>query len=181
MKKYFADFMESMDSKYALIFLVIIFSAICGFLYEEIFYRIDLGKWVKRGITYGPWITIYGIGGFFMALSTFKLRKHPILIFFFSGLLCGLIEFLAGWIIFTFFDGLRLWDYNVEIWNWGNICGYICFRSVLIFAAFGLMQNYAMIPMIKLIGKKVPSKPLNIISTVLISLFVLDIILSLIF
>ena len=43
--------------------IVMILSSFFGFIYEEIFYRIDLGYFVKRGSTYGPWIPIYFFGG----------------------------------------------------------------------------------------------------------------------
>ena len=42
--------------------LIFTFSGIFGFIYETIFYKIDLGYFVKRGTTYGPWIPIYGFG-----------------------------------------------------------------------------------------------------------------------
>ena len=46
-----------------LLILIMGSSGIFGFLYETLFYRIDLGYFVKRGSTYGPWIPIYLIGG----------------------------------------------------------------------------------------------------------------------
>lgn len=55
--------------------LIMISSGIFGFLYETIFYRIDLGHFVKRGSTFGPWIPIYVFGGLFIALITYRYRK----------------------------------------------------------------------------------------------------------
>ena len=43
-----------------ILLLVFVVSGIFGFIYETFFYRIDLGYFVKRGTTYGPWIPIYG-------------------------------------------------------------------------------------------------------------------------
>ena len=45
-----------------IIMLIFTFGGIFGFIYETLFYRIDLGYFVKRGTTYGPWIPIYGFG-----------------------------------------------------------------------------------------------------------------------
>ena len=45
-----------------ILLLVFTFSGIFGFIYETIFYKIDLGYFVKRGTTYGPWIPIYAYG-----------------------------------------------------------------------------------------------------------------------
>ena len=44
--------MQLMD----LLILVMVISGISGFIYELLFYRIDLGYFVKRGSSYGPWI-----------------------------------------------------------------------------------------------------------------------------
>ncbi len=45
-----------------ILLLIFTFSGIFGFIYETLFYRIDLGYFVKRGTTYGPWIPIYAYG-----------------------------------------------------------------------------------------------------------------------
>ena len=39
-----------------LLILIMVFSGVFGFIYEELFYRIDLGYFTKRGSSYGPWI-----------------------------------------------------------------------------------------------------------------------------
>ena len=63
-----------------MLLLVFAFGGIFGFIYEEIFYRFDLGEWVKRGTTFGPWIPIYGFGGIIMLGLTYKIsissRQH---------------------------------------------------------------------------------------------------------
>ena len=49
-------------TKILIILLIFTFGGIFGFIYETFFYRIDLGYFVKRGTTFGPWIPIYGFG-----------------------------------------------------------------------------------------------------------------------
>ena len=51
-----------LKKRFPLLMLIFAFGGIFGFIYEEIFYRFDLGEWVKRGTTFGPWIPIYGFG-----------------------------------------------------------------------------------------------------------------------
>ncbi len=46
--------------------------------------------------------------------------------------MCGLLEFIVGYLLLHI-SHIRLWDYNTEILNYGNIGGYICLRSVLFF------------------------------------------------
>ena len=54
---------ETFKARIPVLMLVFAFGGLFGFIYEEIFYRFDLGEWVKRGTTFGPWIPIYGFGG----------------------------------------------------------------------------------------------------------------------
>ncbi len=39
----------------------------------------------------------------------------------------GLLEYFSGLVIYKLI-GARYWDYNTEIWNFGNIGGFVCFR-----------------------------------------------------
>ena len=155
--------------------LIMISSGIFGFVYETIFYRIDLGYFVKRGSTFGPWIPIYVFGGLFITLLTYKYKNNPLKVFIISMIVSGLLEFLTGWILYKGFS-IRLWDYNNEIWNYGNINGYICLRSVLFFGLSGLILVYLMIPGLIKIIKKISKKIISVVSLILIVCFVLDMI-----
>ena len=146
-------------------------SGIFGFIYETIFYRIDLGYFVKRGSTYGPWIPIYVFGGLFIYLLTYKYKKKPLLVLLLSMLISGLLEYFTGMFFYEVLN-TRLWDYNKEILNFGNINGYICLRSILFFGISGMILNYLLVPLLNKIMKKINYKVLNVICIVLISLFV---------
>lgn len=160
--------------KLALIFSI---SGIFGFIYEILFYRIDLGYWVNRGTTLGPWIPIYGFGGISIAILTRKLKDKPFVVFLLSTLISGILEFSVGYIVWHVFK-TRLWDYNVEIWNWGNIGGYVCYRSVLFFGVSGLLLNYAIIPIVDKIKEKMKEVPYKMLCIVPTTMFVLDMIIS---
>lgn len=157
--------------------LICVFGAIGGFLYETVFYRIAWGYFVKRGTTFGPWIPIYGVGALFMTFCVWKFYKNPLAIFLISFFVTGILEFAVGYVLFHCFNGLRLWDYNSEPWNFGNIGGYVCLRSVMIFGIFGFALFYAVIPSILWIQKKVPRIAFRLISCSLSVLFVCDIVL----
>lgn len=155
----------------ALIFAV---GGIFGFFYEELFYRIDLGCWVKRGSTFGPWIPIYGVGALLIVLSTRKLRRHPVLVFLTAAVLCGALEFGTGWVLLHGFH-TRLWDYNTELWNWGNIGGFICLRSVLFFGVSALLLQYAIIPVLDKLSQRCDTTPRRLAAFLPGALFLLDI------
>ncbi len=148
---------------------------IFGFVYEELFYRLDLGGWVKRGSTFGPWIPIYGFGALLIMLSTYAVRKKPLLVLLISAVVCGLLEFCTGWVLYNCF-ATRLWDYNTEIWNWLNIDGFVCLRSVLFFGVSGLVLQYAIYPMLKKLEVKLVNKKMQYISLIPCALFVIDMI-----
>ncbi len=161
------------DNIIYLLMLIFVISGIIGFIYELIFYRIDFGYFTNRGTTFGPWIPVYGFGSLFIVLICYRLKKKPFVIFLLSALITGITEYSTAW----FCDKIlhqRYWDYNVEIWNWGNINGYICFRSVFLFALAGLLLIYFIVP---LVNKFFSKYNLKIISVILFSLFVIDIIL----
>ena len=137
------------DGFLALLLSVMVGSAVMGWLYEMGFYYLDSGgTWVARGHGIGPWLPIYGFGGLGMLLICWKVRDRPLLTFALSGLVAAVLEYATGYVLYTFFDGLRLWDYNTEIWNWGNIDGYICARSILLFAVAGVALMRWLLPLL---------------------------------
>ena len=88
--------MELIKSEYGLntmqlidlLILIMVSSGVCGFIYELFFYKIDTGKFVKRGSSYGPWIPIYAFGGLAYALLVYRFKDKPLLVF----LLCVIVS-----------------------------------------------------------------------------------------
>ena len=169
--------LERIDS-WLPILLVFTIGGVFGFLYEELFYLLDLGYLVKRGTTFGPWIPIYGVGAVMIVLVTKQLRKNHLVIFGVSMAVCGIIEFVTGYFLHHMLE-IRLWDYNTEIWNWGNVGGYICARSVLFFGMSGLFLLYVVCPIILRIEEKWGKTVFGYVCVIPALLFVFDILLSL--
>ena len=130
-----------------LLILIMAFSGVFGFIYEELFYKIDLGYFTKRGSTFGPWIPIYVFGGAAYTLLVYPYKENPLVVFLLCCIVSGIMEFVTGWVLYNVFHA-RLWDYNTEIWNFGNIGGYICLRSVLFFGVSGMALVYVVIPIL---------------------------------
>lgn len=114
--KIFDDEKYNLKTTINILILIMILSGFFGFIYETIFYRIDLGYFVKRGSTFGPWIPIYAFGGFFITAISYRFRKSPLAIFLINCVVTGILEYGTGYVLYEFF-GTRLWDYNTEIWN----------------------------------------------------------------
>ena len=94
-----------------------------------------------------------------------------------GSIISGLLEFATGYILFHIFD-TRLWDYNIEILNFGNIGGYICLRSILFFGVSSLLLIYGIIPLLKKSKEKINKTLTNKITTILFLMFIIDIIIS---
>ena len=126
--------------------LLIVFISIMGWIYECAFYSLTEGEFIRRGFGLGPWIPIYGVGTALFLLVT-GMKEITAFKAFVAGFLgSSILEFGTGWGLYHFADGLRLWDYNTEIWNWGSIGGYVCLRSVLLFGVAAILVQKYLIP-----------------------------------
>ena len=135
----------SLKNTISILILILVISAIIGFIYEEIFYRIDLGYFVKRGSSFTIFVPIYGWGALLLVLFTYRFKNKPWLVFLLSAVITGLFEYLSGLYLDKVMH-LRLWDYNKEILNFLNINGYVCLRSILTFTFASLFLIYVMVP-----------------------------------
>ena len=161
--------------KITLICLLIVVSGIIGWLYEFLFYYANSGfkTFYYRGANFLPWINIYMYGSFLILFLTRKVKKKPILVFLISLIATGVLEYFTGYILYGKLGWVKGWDYNQEILNFGNIDGYICLRSVLVFAFAGLALVYFIVPTLIKLVKKYP-KQLFVLSIVLASIFLFD-------
>ena len=175
MKKKFEFQDLNLKNNIYMLLLIMVIGGVFGFLYETIFYRIDLGYFVKRGTTFGPWIPIYAFGSLLITILTYRYRKNPLKVFLINIIITGILEYGTGFILDKYFS-IRLWDYNTEILNFGNINGYICLRSILFFGISSLLLIYVIIPILKNIVLKSKEKIISIISISLSILFILDMI-----
>ena len=164
------------SEKLCYLFLIFMLGCFVGWIYEEIFYLFTEGMLRNRGLLYGPWLPIYGVG----ALGIYALKpikKHPVLLFALCIAVSGVVEYIIGFAGIYLF-GMRLWDYRGLFLN---ISGIICFRSVISFGIMGLAFHYFLEP----IGEKMYQKTsFNIIKTVcalLIVLLFIDCIMSFLF
>ena len=168
--------------KISLLSMIIVFSGIFGWIYEFIFYYFNGGMrtWFMQGGNFLPWINIYAIGAIVVLILTRKIRNKPWLVFLISIIATGIVEYIGGYFCLKVFNA-RYWDYNVEIWNFGNINGFICLRSILFFGISSMLLIYLVLPIFKKIVNKYNTKKFMIICLVIASIFIIDEIYNLIF
>ena len=158
------------------LFLIFLIGCLVGWIYEEIFYWITEGVLRNRGVLYGPWLPIYGIG----ALGIYALKPlkcHPMLIFLLCVAVTGVVEYIIGYVSIRFF-GLRLWDYRGLFLN---INGIICFRSVVSFGIMGLAFHYLLEPIGEKLFCRIPKHTIHTCCLILTMLLLADSILSFLF
>lgn len=162
--------------KIGIICLIIVISGVFGWIYEFIFYYFNGGmkEFYMQGGNFLPWINIYAIGAIMILILTRKYKKKPLMIFLISALSTGILEYLSGLVIYNITGGVRLWDYNVEILNFGNIGGFVCLRSVLFFGLSSLLLVYLIVPFCIVISKKLNKKTFLIISITLCFIILFD-------
>ena len=184
----YKDYLEknhSFDKKTMLgIFcMIIVIGGVFGFLYEYLFYFFNGGmkEFYYRGGNFLPWINIYATGSVMIYILTYKYRKNPLKVFLISVISTGLLEYFSGLGIYIIGDGLRYWDYNTEILNFGNINGFVCLRSVMFFGLSALLLMYVIVPFCFHVASKSNKKVFLIVTISICSIFLADEFYNLIF
>ena len=156
--------------------LLVVISGLFGWIYEYIFYFFNGGmkEFYMQGGNFLPWINIYAIGALLIVLLTYRLKRKPIYVFLLSFFSTGILEYFSGLLIYIIGNGARYWNYNVEIWNFGNIGGFVCLRSVLFFGLSGLLLMYGIVPFCIYLSKKINKKTFLYISVILFSIILFD-------
>ena len=164
-KKYIETDLYFDKKMWAAIILVLFVSmSIFGFVVEVNFYHINelvlhgKSEWFWRGTAFGPWINIYGVGAVCVFVLTYRYRKKPWLVSLISGVTLSLMELGTGMVIYYLGNGKRAWNYNEEIWTFGNIGGFLCGRNIVGFFLSGPYAIYLVLPAIMWLAKKVNRK-----------------------
>lgn len=158
------------------LFIIFLLGCFVGWIYEEIFYWFTEGMLRNRGILYGPWLPIYGIGA--LGIYALKpLKRNPILLFLLCIAVTGTVEYIIGFAGIHLL-GLRLWDYRGLFLNIGGI---ICFRSVVSFGVLGLAFHYFLEPFGEKLYAKTPAVIIKAVCLALALLLFADCILSFLF
>ena len=156
---------------YVLIFFSLSF---LGWIWEVLFHIVSEGRFVNRGTMYGPWLPIYGYGGLLILILLKKLRSKPVLFFFSTMLLAGILEYSTAWYLETF-NNAKWWDYTGYFLN---IDGRICLEGLLVFGFGGCAVTYFVGPSLNETFNKIKPKIATIICMVLLCFYFVDFIFS---
>lgn len=155
--------------------LVVVLAGFAGWLWEFCLQEIDGGfrhLYIKGGNLL-PWINIYAYGALLIILLTYRLRRYPWAVFVVSAVATGLLEWFAGWVVYTVGNGTRYWNYMNDWWGVGSINGFVCPASVIAFGLGALALMYWLLPWCIYLAQKMSRK---VFLGVVITLFVLVIV-----
>ena len=158
---------------YSILFFIYSF---IGWLMEVILSLYNEHKFVNRGFLLGPCCPIYGFGSLLLYFLLKSYTNNFIVLFILTMFICSLLEYTTSYIMEKIFK-LRWWDYtNMKY----NLNGRICLETMTPFSILGALTiKYVTPNLIKNINSFSP-KIILTISIILITIFIVDIIISLI-
>lgn len=152
---------------YVLLFFLLAFA---GWLWEGLIYLVLEHKWINRGVYFGPYLPIYGVGGVLLWIFLHRLHRKRWLTFVLSALICSATEYIAS-VFLEWRWGLRWWDYSGYFMN---LNGRICLSGALLFGLGGMLLNCYIQPLYRKLYNKIPPKRRLFFTVTLVLLFVLD-------
>lgn len=158
---------------WTLLLMFIIFSMI-GWTWEVLLHLIQTGKFVNRGTLHGPWLPIYGNGGIIVLLVCNRFRKHPLVEFLVSIVLCGGLEYYISWYLEKTYHE-RWWSYDGYFLN---LNGRICAEGLLVFGVACCFVVYTAAPVFDYYLSKLRTRIMIAICIVIGSVFAVDYIYS---
>lgn len=180
-KKTFKDYLNGnlkfKKSEMVAIFLFsVVLAGFLGFVWEFSLEVLKSGfktAYITGG-NFLPWINIYALGAILVGIISRKTRKNPLLTFIITAVSTGILELIAGWLVFVVEDGTRYWYYGDEWWGWGHINGFVCPVSALIFGIGSMFFVYLMFPFALFVARRVDKRKFLIVSVILFSLIMVD-------
>lgn len=158
--------------KVGVLLLVVVLAGFIGWVWEFILAEIDggfQGLFIKGGNLL-PWMNIYAYGAIIIMIVSYTFKRYPWVVFVLSAIFCGLLEWFAGWIVYTWGNGTRYWDYSNAWFGIGNINGFVCPASAFVFGLGALALIYVLLPACIELSLKMSKRAFL---TLVISLFVI--------
>ncbi|NLZ45317.1 MAG: putative ABC transporter permease, partial [Clostridiales bacterium] len=170
-------------------FIYFVMYAMLGWCYE-VFLEVVIYKWgfTNRGVLFGPYCPIYGVGALTFIFCLGKLMKKkdikwlnivkPILIFIGCALIATAIELIASYILEI---ATGAWPWQTYVDYKYNFQGRIALSTSLRFGLGGTIFLYIVQPLFEKLLSKPTNKVVNIIFTSLVVVLLADCIYTFLF
>lgn len=157
---------------YCILFFIYSF---LGWIMEVTLTLITDKKFVNRGFLLGPCCPIYGCGCILLNLLLHNYTNNILVLFILTMFTCSLLEYITSFLMEKIFK-LIWWDYSQMKFN---INGRICLETMTPFSILGVLAIKFATPFFITNINKLSEKTILIISIILITLFIIDVIISL--
>ena len=151
------------------LFYYLIFS-IAGFIWEVLVNLVTLNRIVNPGMTYGPWLPIYGWMVLVLVLLPEKIKKHPLKLFAVAFVLVGILEFGTS-LFLEYFYQTKWWDYSNYYFNYN---GRVCLEALFVFAALSIIIVRHVFPLLNNLFNKIDGRLFRIILITVLLIFIID-------
>lgn len=155
-------------------YLLFMLYSFLGWCMEVICKLVTMKKFINRGFLIGPYCPIYGWGAISITILLKRYTSDPIALFVMSIVICSVIEYFTSYFMEKKYNA-RWWDYSNKKFN---INGRICLETMIPFGILGVIIMYFINPAVFSLYEKIPSILLNIISIILLIMFITDNIIS---
>ena len=159
---------------FQIIFLLFMIYSFLGWCTEVICKSIEYKRFINRGFLMGPYCPIYGYGAIVMVVLLKDFSHNVFLLFIMSMLVCSILEYLTSFVMEKLFCA-RWWDYSNKKFN---INGRVCLRNSLCFGLLAILLVYFINPFILDILNEINPTVINILTFILLVIFILDNVIS---
>lgn len=151
-------------------FLTFFIYSFFGWILETSIVLIRNRKFINRGFMIGPYCPVYGVAGLLITWILGKYENDFFALFILSLVISSIIEYLTSYVMEKMFRA-RWWDYSKRKFN---LNGRICLFNCLFFGLFGALAISFVNPIIRNLILSIESKYFYIISTFLVTIFIVD-------
>lgn len=145
-----------------------------GWICETIYCSIWERKFVNRGFLYGPICPVYGVGALFIIFLLRDVSNNIFLLFLLGAIVTSIVEYVTGFLLEALFNA-KWWDYSNRKFN---INGRVCLFNSILFGIMSVILLKIVHPYIKRIVIEVPNNLLYILVTMIIIIFLVDLVLT---
>ena len=155
-------------------FLIFIIYSCLGWVLEVTCKSIEYKRFINRGFLIGPYCPIYGWGVVLITLLLYRYAYDPLVLFLMTIITCMILEYVTSYVMEKLFKA-RWWDYSKRKFN---LNGRVCLGTTIPFGIFGVFIIYFSNPFIIEQLNKVDPTVLDIIAIVILTIYVIDNIIS---
>lgn len=157
--------------------LLFFFYSFLGWCIEVVLKYRQYHRFINRGFLTGPWLPIYGSGAVLITVFVGLVSKVETsygTTFVLSFLICGVVEYLASYILEKRYHA-RWWDYSQKPMN---LNGRVWIGNLILFGLGGVLIIHVANPVLYRLFDAMGAKARDIIACVLGVVFIADLIVS---